>query len=143
MNRTLSLTRRRTAVAVQLLSYPLLCAAGYQFAWPTRFVLPLALVIYAGASVYLYRGTGFWQFGNAPDDQLDERQVQVRNRAYRLAYATVCSLVLLLLAYLLLAPALGWAIPPVDTLLINLFYTAVILLPVLPSAILAWTESDG
>ena len=81
--------------------------------------------------------TGLWQFGSAPDDQLDERQVQARNQAYRLAYIGVSALIILLITGLLLADRLNWPLIVSYGQLSPVFWTIWTLVMVLPSAILA------
>lgn len=142
MTRTIPLARRRVAVIGQLLSYPL----AFLFTrllniWPGIDTL-LALSVFVGVSVYLYYNTGLWQFGNAPDDQLDERQVQTRNQAYRLAYIGVSAVIVLMLIYLMLAADFHWPVPSGYYQLSPVFWTVWTVVMVLPSSILAWTESD-
>jgi hypothetical protein len=102
----------------------------------------LGLVPFVALSVYLYRGTQLWQYGNAPDEQLDERQVLVRNRAYRLAYSVVSLTVLILLVYLMLASDFHWPVLSGYDQISPFFWGVWTIVLVLPSAILAWTESD-
>ncbi|GAB3643189.1 hypothetical protein [Spirosoma arcticum] len=142
MIRTIPRAQRRIAVVLQLISYPLLFSiASLLGIWPSVSTL-LALIGLAGISAYLYHNTGLWQFGNAPDDQLDERQVQTRNQAYRLAYIGVSGLVVLLLIYLALANDLRLLVPRGFDQVTPFFWTIWTFVMVLPSAILAWTESD-
>ena len=142
MTRTIPLTRRRVVVVLQLISYPLTFALSYAAGLTISGASLSALVFFAAVSAYLYYKTGLWQFGNAPDGQLDERQVQVRNRAYRLAYAGVCMLIMLFLAYLQLAPGLQWPIPSGSGQINPLFWGVYTFIVTLPSAILAWTETE-
>lgn len=142
MTRTIPLLRRRIAVIVQLVSYPfIILLTRLLHIWPGVDTL-LALLAFAGVSVYLYYNTGLWQFGNAPDDQLDERQVQARNQAYRLAYIGVSALIILLITGLLLADHIHQPLTVNYDQLSPVFWTIWTLVMVLPSAILAWTESD-
>ena len=142
MSRSLTRSQRRMAVVVQLLSYPLVALLGHWLALPGALTLLVGLSGYAAASCYLYWGTGLWHYGNAPDPALDERQVQVRNHAYRLAYATVSALVILALAYAIAAPILGWATPAIGEQGSSLLWVALVFLPSLPSALLAWNEVE-
>ena len=142
MTRTIPRAQRRVAVVMQLVSYPLVFLVTTLLGiWPSFSTL-LGLLVFAGLSAYLYYNTGLWQFGNAPDDQLDERQVQTRNQAYRFAYIGVSSVVILLFLYLVLAEDFRLNIPHGYDQISAVFNTVFTFIMVLPSAILAWTESD-
>ncbi len=142
MTRSIPLAQRRVGVVVQFLSYPLVYFLAIQAGlWPSVATL-LGLAALVGSSVYLYLNTGLWHFGNAPDDELDERQMQIRNLAYRNAYIGVSALIVIILLYLLLAE--GFRLPvPIGYNQINpLFWTIWTIVMTLPSAILAWTEPE-
>lgn len=142
MIRTIPLIHRRVAVVLQLISYPMLFALANRLGiWPGVSTL-LGLIGPVVISVYLYYNTGLWQFSNAPDDQLDERQVQIRNQAYRFAYIGVTTLVIVLLVCLMLATDLRWFMPNDSDQISPFFWTIWIFVVTLPSAILAWTESE-
>ena len=142
MTRTIPRAQRRVAVVMQLVSYPLVfLVATLLGIWPSFSTL-LGLLVFAGLSAYLYYNTGLWQFGNAPDEQLDERQVQTRNQAYRLAYIGVSALIILLIVSLLMADHYGLNLPRGYDQISPVFWTIWTFVMVLPSAILAWTESD-
>lgn len=142
MTRTIPRAQRRVAVVLQMISYPLIfLLANLLGIWPSVSAL-LALIGLAGVSAYLYYNTGLWQFGNAPDDQLDERQLQARNQAYRFAYIGVSTLIVLLMLYLLLADDFGLKIPQTFDQVTPFFWTVWAIVMALPSAILAWTESE-
>ena len=142
MTRTIPRAQRRVAVVLQMISYPLIILlANLLGIWPSMSAL-LALIGLAGISAYLYYNTGLWQFGNAPDEQLDERQVQARNQAYRFAYIGVSGLVVLFMLYLLLADNFGLRIPHTFDQITPFFWTIWTFVMALPSAVLAWTESD-
>lgn len=138
----LSLRQRRLAVLGQLLSFPVILSLGSWLGLSVGWTTLLALLVYLATAFYLYRGTGLWHYGNAPDEWLDERQVQVRNRAYRLAYAFISALLIILIGYLLLAPDMGWSNLTNYNQRSGLFYTLFAVVLILPSAILAWTESE-
>lgn len=142
MTRTLSLVQRRLATVFQLTSYPLLFLTTHWMGLSSSMATIIGLSAFAVLSAYLYRGTQLWQFGNAPDEQLDERQVLVRNRAYRFAYSIVSAAVLTLLVYLMLAADFRWPMLNGYDQLSPFFWSIMTVLLVLPSAILAWTESD-
>ena len=138
----LSLRQRRLAVLGQLLSFPVILSLGSWLGLSVGWTTLLALLVYLATAFYLYRGTGLWHYGNAPDEWLDERQVQVRNRAYRLAYAFISALLIILIGYLLLAPDMGWSNLTNYEQRSGLFYTLFAIVLILPSAILAWTEPE-
>lgn len=142
MNRTIPLVRRRVAVVFQLLSYPLAFGLTNAAGLPSRIATLLALAVFAGSFAYLYYQTGLWQFGNAPDNDLDERQVQIRNQAYRLAYIGISTLIILALVYTMLAQDFHWYLPTGSVETNVLFWSVWFLVMTLPSAILAWTETE-
>ncbi|RYF78488.1 MAG: hypothetical protein EOO39_01275 [Cytophagaceae bacterium] len=142
MTRTLSLTQRRLATVLQLVSYPILFFTMRSIGLSSSLATMVGLLPFFALSVYLYRGTQLWQYGNAPDEQLDERQVLVRNQAYRLAYSFVSAVVLILLVYLMLASDFHWPVLNGYDQISPFFWGVWIVVLVLPSAILAWTESD-
>ncbi len=139
MTRTIPLLRRRIAVAIQLLCYPLLFITGRWLGLSVSLASLLGLAAVIGMIVYLYRGTGYWQLGNAPDNQLDERQLQVRNRIYRLAYIGVATLVLAVL----IAAIFGFPLPQGYDNVQPFYWTISTVVITLPSAILAWSEPDS
>ncbi|WP_375444244.1 hypothetical protein [uncultured Fibrella sp.] len=142
MTRTLSLSQRRLATVLQMVSYPILFFTMRWMGLASSLATIVGLLPFVGLSVYLYRGTQLWQFGNAPDEQLDERQVLVRNRAYQLAYAIVSAVIVSLLVYLMLAADFHWPVLSGYDQLNPFFWGVWIVVLVLPSAILAWTESE-
>ena len=142
MTRFIPLLHRRVAAVLQLASYPLLFLGLTLTGLNPNTATLLALAGVVAVSVYLYYNTDLWQFGNAPDTQLDERQVQARNQAYRLAYMSVSALVVLLLLYLAIAADFGWPVLSGYDQLHPFFWTVWILVMSFPSAILAWTEVE-
>lgn len=139
MTRTIPLLQRRIAVAVQLLCYPVLFIASRWLGLSVSAASLVGLAAVIGMITYLYRGTGFWQLGNAPDDHLDERQLQVRNRIYRLAYIGVAMLVLAVL----IAAIFGYPLPQGYDNVQPFYWTIATIVLTLPSALLAWTEPDN
>jgi hypothetical protein len=78
------------------------------------------------------------------DEQLDERQRSIRDRAYRSAYTILTSLTMLALIYLSYAASfegLGLWLPPRQS--VFAIVTGFILLSTsLPTAVIAWNEPD-
>lgn len=91
---------------------------------------------------YLYKDTQLWHFGNAPDEQLDERQVQVRNRAYRLAYTGVASFVILATIYYAFAVDKNLWLPKSRNEADVMVWAVIFATLTLPSSILAWMEEE-
>lgn len=145
MKRILTLPQRRLAVVAQLVSYPLILGA-YQvsFLAPlTRGLLSLAaILLWLGAIGYLFYNTDIWQFGNAPDENLDERQNSVRNYAYRNAYITLSAVIIVALLYTMLAIDFNWWLPSGSGQVTALFFSFLFIMLILPSAIIAWTEPE-
>ena len=147
MKRVLSLPQRRLAVVVQLLSYPLILIPGvYKLSFLTPLLSGLlsllAVLLWVGSSGFLFYNTSIWQFGNAPDAQLDERQNIVRNYAYRNAYILLSTLILFALLYGMLAIDFHWWLPSRSGQFSAFFFSFLFLMLNLPSAIIAWTERD-
>ena len=99
-------------------------------------VLALAGMV---ASVLLFLSTYSFR-ANAPDAQIDEREVVERNRAYFRAYQTL--VFVLLLAYIVaevLEKALGWV--PTRGVIANFLTLLIFAALTLPAAILAWWDA--
>ena len=146
MTRILSKPKRRAAVLISYTSFlTLMLLLSTSIELPIFLHIPLLLLsaitlIYS--LYYLYNDTQLWHFGNAPDAQLDERQVQVRNRAYRLAYTGVASFFILIVIYYSFAVDKNLWIPE-DWEEANLLVWIVIFMTLtLPSSILAWMEEE-
>lgn len=138
MIRTIPLLYRRIAVVAQLGCYPVFLLLARIFDMSSDMTNVLAMLGVIASSAYLYYKTGLWQFGNAPDEQVDERQIQIRNQAYRFAYMGLSTLALLFVIYLTLAHDFRWIVPTGNLLV----WSVMTFVLVLPSAILAWTETD-
>jgi len=146
MTRTISKPKRRAAVLISYASFLIVAILlSGDVKLPIFIHIPLLLLsaitlIYS--LYYLYNDTQLWHFGNAPDAQLDERQVQVRNRAYRLAYTGVASFFILIVIYYSFAVDKNLWIPE-DWEEANLLVWIVIFMTLtLPSSILAWMEEE-
>lgn len=140
--------QRRILVAVALLGYPtsvfLWTLAQSWLGLPglAMGILGLALVpayAYAGWRIYDFRA----RLAQAPDHDLDERQVRVRDRAYLEAYRIFAGVTLVAVVGLAILPDLldrpvaftydvaQWWV--VGTFLVSLL---------LPSAVVAWNEPE-
>ena len=82
------------------------------------------------------------RLAQAPDDQLDERELTVRDEAYLISYRLLSAAMLALAAWaLVVVPAInGNRQVSLDTLL-DVFFTLVIAASVLPSAVVAWRDT--
>lgn len=76
------------------------------------------------------------------DQELDERQLHLRNAAYLSAYRIVGALVVSALIYAQLATDFGWWLPDTYNAWQAVFWGAWILVVTLPTALLAWSEPD-
>lgn len=146
MTKTISKPKRRAAVLISYTSFLVLTILlSRQVELPA--ILHIALLLTSGIILimslnYLYKDTQLWHFGNAPDAQLDERQVQVRNRAYRLAYSGVAGGFMLLMLYYAFAVDKNLWLPKnwdeASVIVWLVIFTAL----TLPSSILAWMEEE-
>lgn len=142
--RNVSLPHRRVAVLLNCLSY----LAIFMFAYSNSgngfsiAVILLCAFIFLLTSYYLYWKTGLWQLGNAPDEQLDERQIQARNEAYRLAYTILGTIFLLGGLYFEFATDKELWLPQAGGQTTACGMIAVFIALTLPSLVLAWTEKN-
>jgi len=146
-DRELPRLTRRIVVGTVLLGYPLLVAAWVglpmvgvpPLVWALTVGL-LALAVIGGAGgLYAYRHA----MAQAPDSQLDERQVAVRDRAYLSAYRAFSGLVLVTLFVAGILPdILDRPLAITFDTLLPVFWGALLYAFVLPSAIVAWQERD-
>lgn len=96
------------------------------------------LVVFAALHLLFHR-TGYWRWGNAPQESLDEFEVASRNVAYRIAYSLVAGTTLLAL----LAERFAWDVAQWsadDRARDIIFWGWFLVVMTLPAAILAWTE---
>lgn len=146
MTRILSKPKRRAAVLISYTSFlTLMLLLSTSIELPIFLHIPLLLLsaitlIYS--LYYLYNGTQLWHFGNAPDAQLDERQVQVRNRAYRLAYTGVATFFILTAIYFAFAVDKNLWISKNWEEANLLVWVVIFIALTLPSSILAWMEEE-
>jgi hypothetical protein len=99
----------------------------------------LAVTMFAMYQLYLFRS----KMAQAPDEMLDERQRQVRDRAYVDSYRWFVLITLLTLVAVSLLPTLFDAPISLTFEVANWFIVGVVLISiVLPSAVVAWREPD-
>jgi hypothetical protein len=108
------------------------------------FIALIALSLAAsGYGLYkLFHKTELWKLGNSPDQDLDERQIRVRDVAYRFAYSLTATFTFLGLFYVSVALDKDLWLPRTYDEASTLMWAAFILLLTLPSAVLAWTEAE-
>ena len=94
----------------------------------------------AAAWALLYQ-TPYWNWGNAPDGSLDERELAVRNRSYRVAYSAYAAITLLSVVYVSIAidhPSL-W-LPRTYDEVSRIVWGLILTSATLPSVLLAWDD---
>ena len=139
---------RRPLVVVAVVGYP-----AAVFSWtiaqtwlglapPIGGIAGLLIVLvslYAMWRIYEFRS----HLAQAPDAQLDERQVQVRDRAYLDSYRIFVGVTLVALVLLGLVPGMVERPLTLTFDVVNWFVMGAVLLSlVLPSAVVAWREPD-
>lgn len=100
----------------------------------------LLLMVAAGGCFWMLYRSDFWRRGHAPDAQLDERELTLRNRAYLSAYQGVATLFLLSVIYLAFALDFGLWLPATYEQASTLVWGVLLFTLSLPAAVLAWTE---
>jgi O-antigen/teichoic acid export membrane protein len=99
------------------------------------------LVIFLTLSAYSFLRVAVRGIADAPDELLDERQVQIRNTSFRYAYLAMGYIVLLLLLLMFFGPELQMFQPEGN----DGSYLAIATMfafAAAPSMILAWRERD-
>ena len=142
----LSLTVRRALVFVALAGYPLFVAAWLVLrdvlpgiAWAAVVAILGLAVLLSAYALYAFRRS----MAQAPDDQLDERQVRVRDRAYLDSYRVFSALTLLgLLLFGILPDVLDRPLEVTYETVQPLLWGALLYSLVLPSAFVAWAEPE-
>jgi hypothetical protein len=146
-HRELRLPARRVLVLVSMLGYPV-----FVFAWtglPAAGItgIPWAVTVAALGLGVILSSLALYQFrrsmAQAPDAQLDERQIRVRDRAYLDAYRAFAVIVLLVL--FVGGIVADWLEPPIPLtydVVQALMWGALLYSMVLPSAVVAWQERD-
>ena len=143
---------RRILVVVVWIGIALVAMGSY---WPT---LKTNLSLPSGVDVFVYSVTAIFvilavvggynllrvsvrSIADAPDELLDERQIQVRNTSYRYAYYLMCYIVLALMLLMMFGPEVKLFQPEGNDgsylVIATLFAFAS-----MPSMVLAWRERD-
>lgn len=143
MTRTLSIRSRRAAVVVLYGGY-----AAFAVIWHFRHVHSLALAIAAlcglvlsiAAGTWLFHRTAYWNWGHAPDKDLDEREKAERNLRYREAYSAFVGITFLALVYADIAPDFGGWLPDWKRDGQTILWCTLLVGLTLPSALLAWND---
>jgi len=145
--RSLSRTARRLSVIA--LFAGLGAGAGLMVAGNITGSLALTLaavpayLLAAIAIGLLFTRTRYWRWGNAPDADLDEFELQLRNRAYVHAYATIATLTFLGWVYWDFATDLGLWLPPSEGGIgAVLMWSYFLFILKLPAALVAWADTD-
>lgn len=141
------LNKRRRVVALALGGYLLFVLS---VALQSLDVLPISLfALLSVAGAFLTGGGGMQlmkpsNFGlpEGTDRQLDERQWQQIARAHVLAYRGLGLFFVLCVIYFVAAQQQHLPVPTTELAWACILLGAVIFVPILPTAILAWTEPD-
>lgn len=139
--------RRRPLAVLSVVGYPAAVLVLTQV--PSAGVPPAAAAaaaalimlptLFAMWRLYEFRG----HMAQAPDHELDERQVRVRDRAYLESYRLFVLFVLLALFGVGVLPGLVGRPVTFDYMTIQWFIMGVVLLSLtLPSAVVGWQEPD-
>jgi hypothetical protein len=150
--RSLPMLQRRTRRLLVLLTglgYPLVLAGYGTLVAPGRISLaawaPVATVLMAFTVIGVVAIFGYAR-GRADlgSGRLDERQAQLRDRAWALSYAIVIiAIALVLVSLMVVRSSSGMDVALSGELIGYAATTAAIYLPVLPPAVLAWMEPDA
>lgn len=102
----------------------------------------LCALIFLVSFARIFYGVQPWNVANRTDADVDERQRAVRERAHYLAYNSWSLSFALGLLYWYFAGEFGWWWPSGYGARTALFWTLLLSLTSLPSAIVAWLEPD-
>jgi magnesium-transporting ATPase (P-type) len=105
------------------------------------FSVTALFVIFLTLGAYSYLRIAVRGIADAPDELLDERQIQIRNTSYRYAYLAMCYLILALLLLMFFGPELQ-LFQPEGNDGSYLAIAALFAFAAAPSMILAWRERD-
>ncbi len=102
-------------------------------------LLAILITLFAIRRVYQFRA----RLAQAPDAQLDERQLQIRDRAYVESYRIFAAITIVTLLLVGIVPDLLHQPLTFDYSVANLFVMGAVILSLgLPSAVVAWREPD-
>lgn len=138
---------RRLLVAAAFLGFPLQSVGYAALMAPGR--VPLS--VWAPLSVILFGATlvgvvGIYGYARGRADmkaELDERQRQIRDQAWILAYGLITTVVTIAIAILTLAASFNGPVTIGMNELTPIVVALGLYLPILPSATLAWSEPDA
>jgi magnesium-transporting ATPase (P-type) len=105
------------------------------------FSMTALFVIFLTLGAYSFLRVAVRGIADAPDELLDERQIQIRNTSYRYAYLAMCYLILALLLLMFFGPELQ-LFQPEGNDGSYLAIAALFAFAAAPSMILAWRERD-
>jgi ABC-type amino acid transport system permease subunit len=138
----LPLAQRRVSVLTTYLGYLGMTLAWSLLGHPWRWLLVLPLGIATLLAFYRLVQPRVMGTSDGTDQELDERQLQVRNVGYLNAYRGLGLLVMLFALYAYVASDNGWWLPTTSNARTAVFCGIWGLTLTLPSAVLAWTEPD-
>jgi len=133
---------RRSLVLACYLGYAGMVASWALLDHPWRWVLVIPLGLGAVWAMSMLLAPSLLGVSDGADADLDERQIQARNRAYVWAYRALGTLVTLAALYYMIATDSGWWLPRSWNEVQALFWGVWLLATTLPTAIVAWTEAD-
>jgi hypothetical protein len=142
-----SLVVRRAIVLAGMAGYPAFVAAWVGLPRLGVTGIPWAIAVAVLGLGVLFASMALYQFrramAQAPDTQLDERQIRVRDRAYLDAYRVFALLVMVVLVVGgIAADALDQRVELTFDLVQPLIWGAILYGMILPSAAVAWREPD-
>jgi hypothetical protein len=137
---------RRVLVAAAFLGYPLLNAGYFSLVAPGRLSSvawgPIAILLFGATLVGVVGIYGYARGRADMKADLDERQRQVRDRAWIHAYEIVIVVVSVAVAALAIAASFNGPVTIGMTELTPVIIAIGLYLPLLPSATLTWSEPD-
>jgi len=146
MTRILSKKKRRVAVMLNYISYVILIFFFSNLLDNYQFIeiagLGILAILLVGTFIYLYVNINLWNLGNAPDNDLGESQIKVRNESYRYSYIVIATLLLLGVICMAIAFDAGLWFPSTYEEGNAIVWGAILLTMTLPSAIIAWNEKE-
>ena len=131
--------RLLSVVAVTSLAVGYLGAALIAEPWgPADIALGVTKLIGLVSTILLFL-SNYGQMSQRREAELDEREAQLRNRAYVLSHQIMVTLLFMAFFYVEAAAKLGWWLPVVDEVG-NLITAFALGSMALPAAILAWRD---